>query len=189
MKKEKEINRMFDEEDGIDVNAEGYEPEAEVTLKRITNLLAYREIRAKQAYVSKVTRGDNSRKMRGLLSDIDKDRREKHNLALTSLKGLVEFAKKYNIEPVYTGNILTEQEIEEHKASSYDTRQEMTDAILRILKDLEDCSIIQGYGKGFEKEINRIQHKMYKTKRDYGIKQELLEDNGDVLFDDFDFNR
>jgi len=121
-KKEKEINRMFDEEDGIDVNAEGYEPEAEVTLKRITNLLAYREIRAKQAYVSKVTRGDNSRKMRGLLSDIDKDRRVKHNLALTSLKGLVEFAKKYNIEPVYTGNILTEQEIEEHKASSYDTR-------------------------------------------------------------------
>lgn len=186
IEKEKEINKVFDEEDGIDINASDYEPSAEVTIRRIMNLLAYREVRVKQAYISKMNAGNNSRDIRATLSELDKDRREKHNLALSSLKGLVEFAKKNNLEPIYTGNILSEKEIEEHKPASYDVRQEMTNAFLKILKDLGDYSIRNFNVLEDSKELKYIHNKIYKIQSDYAVKEELIEDTGDILFYDFE---
>lgn len=186
IEKEKEINKAFDEEDGIDINASNYKPSAEVTIRRIMNLLAYREVRVKQAYVSKMNVGNNSRDIRAILAGLDKDRREKHNLALSSLKGLVEFAKKNNLEPIYTGNILSEKEIEEHKPSSYDVRQEMTDAFLKILKDLSDYSIRNFDVRENNKELKYIHNRLYEIEGDYSVKQELIKDDGDILFYDFE---
>lgn len=186
LNKEKELSRIFDEEDGVDINAEDYEPKAEITLMRIMNLLSYREIRTKQAYTSKICKGDNSRSTREMLSKLDKDRRDSHNLALESFKWLMDFAKKYNLEPLYTGPMLSEKEIEAHKPESYDARQEMTDAFLQILKDLGDYSTRNCSDRGLKKDIESIQDRMYKISRDYGVKEELLHDDGDVLFKDFE---
>lgn len=186
IKKEQEISRIYDKEDGIDVDAEEYVPEAEVTIKRIENLLAYRELRTRQAYVAMICRGNNTRTIRERLAKIDKDRREKHNLALTSFKGLIEFAKKYNLEPIYTGNILSEKDIESHNPQTYDVRKEMTDAFLELLKDLGEYSTRQITDKNARKDIEKIQNRIFKNQRDYAIKQELLEDEGDIKFRDFE---
>lgn len=187
--KEKELCRKFDEEDGIDTSLDTYEPNANVTLQRIMNLLSYREVRVKQAYISKLSRGDNSREMRQMLSELDKDRREKHNLALSSLKGLVDFAKRYNMELIYTGPMLSEKEIEEHKPSSFDARQKMTDSFLSILKDLGDYSTRQCTDSSLKKDLEMVKNKIYKIDREYKVKQELMYDEGDILFEDFDNER
>lgn len=187
--KEKEIAMKFDESEGIDIYAEDYEPEASATIRRIMNLLAYRELRTKQAYTSKICQGNNDRATRERLAKFDKDRREKHNLALTSLNGLVDFAEKNNLEPIYTGNRLSEKEIEEHKAESYDTRLEMTDAFLQILIDLGKYSTRECADKSLKKDLESIKDKMYKVSRDYGVTQELSYDDGDILFKDFENDR
>lgn len=178
--KEKELCKIFDEEDGIDVDAEDYKPEASVTIKRIMNLLEYRNIRVKQAYTSMIYSGDNSGTTRAMLADIDKSRREKHNLALTSLIGLVNFAKQYGMEPIYTGPLLSEQEIKEHKGTSQDVRMEMTDAFLKILMDLGEYSIAINN----DSDLRAIQNKIFKVRKDYAIKSDLSYDDGDIKFED-----
>ena len=186
--KEKEIAMKFDESEGIDIYAEDYEPEASVTIMRIMNLLAYRELRTKQAYTSKICRGNKDRATRERLEKFNKDRREKHDLALTSLNGLVDFAEKNNLEPIYTGNRLSEKEIKEHNEELYDVRLEMTDAFLQILIDLGNYSTRECADQSLKKDLESIKDRMYKFSRDYGITQELSYDDGDILFKDFEMS-
>ena len=186
IEKEKELNIMFDKEDGIDVDAEDYKPtENLITIDRLKNLLSYRTLRTRQAYISKISNGDNSRKTREMLVEIDKDRRDKHNLALSSFKGLNEFAKKYGLEPLYKGKMLTEEQIDSHDPSTYDIRKDMTDAFLKILIELGNYSARENF-KG-AKEIETVQDEIYRVERDYGVKGELKEDDGDVVFEDEKF--
>ena len=182
MEKEKDENRMFDEADGIDIYAEDYKPEADAIIRMIENMLKYRELRTEQAFVSKMNSGNNSREIREKLAELDKDRREKHNLALSSLKGLNEFAKRYGLEPIYTGRELTEEQIESHDSATYDTREEMTDAFLKLLIDIEK-SAIEEYGNS-KVEMMKLQKDIDKTKRQYGVKKELEHDDGNIEFND-----
>ena len=184
--KEKEITKQFDKEDGIDVEAEDYEPKATATLMRIKSFLSYRELRTKQAYTSKMSKGNKDRAVMERLAKFDKDRREKHNLALTSLNGLVDFAERFNLEPIYTGKRLSEKEIKEHKADSYDTRLEMTDAFLQILIDLGNYSTRECSDKSLKKDLESIKDQMYKFSKDYGVTKELSYDDGDISFEDFE---
>lgn len=186
IEKEKEINKEFDRKDGIDVDSEDYKPEADATIRRIMNLLDYREIRTEQAYLSKVRMGDNSRSNREIMAKIDKDRRDSHNLALSSFKGLNEFAIKNNMEPLYKGKMLSEEEIKSHDPSTYDIRMQMTDVFLNLLKELGDYTIRDYPNQETKKDIENIQGRIYKFERDYGITQELLNDDGDILFKDTD---
>lgn len=183
---EMEENREWDKEDGIDVTAEDYIPYADVTERRLTNLLNYRNIRTKQAFLSKLNFGNNTRKERAMMSELDKDRREKHNLALTSLRGLVDFAKKHNLEPIYNGPMLSEEEIESHSSSTYDTRMEMTDAFLKILSDLQTYTSEICSDKDVRNILNNISTQIHKSNRDYGVKKELTHDDGDIIFENFD---
>lgn len=187
--KEKEITRQYDKEDGIDVDAEDYEPKAEVTLMRIMSFLSYRELRTKQAYTTKISKGNKDRAVMERLAQFDKDRREKHNLALTSLNELVNFAEKYNLEPIYTGKRLSEDEIKGYKSGPYETRLEMTEAFLQILIDLGNYSTRECSDKALKKDLEEIKDKMYKFSRNYGVKQELSHDDGDILFEDFENDR
>lgn len=182
MEKEKNENRMFDEADGIDIYAEDYKPEADAIIRMIENMLKYRELRTEQAFVSKMNSGNNSREIREKLAELDKDRREKHNLALSSLKGLNEFAKRYGLEPIYTGRELTEEQIESHDSATYDIREEMTDAFLKLLIDIEK-SAIEEYGNS-KVEMMKLQKDIDKTKRQYGVKKELEHDDGNIEFND-----
>ena len=184
IEKEKEENRRYDEEDGIDVNAEDYKPEADAIIMMIENMLKYRELRVEQAYISKMNMGNNSREFREKAVELDKDRREKHNLALTSLKGLNEFAKKYNLEPIYEGRVLTDEQIDSHDKFTYDVREEMTDAFLKMLIELGNFSIEKEVNS--KEEIMKLQRRIDKTERKYGVKRELEHDDGDIEFKDFD---
>ena len=150
-------------------------------------ILAYRELRTEQAYISKIANTSNSRYIREQLADLDKDRREKHNLALTELKGLNRFAKDNGLEPIYKGKELSEEEIERHDNASYDIRMEMTDAFLKILLDLGKYTVKENTKS--KEEIRAIQKDMDKVAREYGVKQELENDDGDILFDDFEKGR
>lgn len=183
---EMEENIEWDKEDGIDVTSEDYTPEADVTERRLINLLNYRNIRTKQAFLAKLNYGRNTRKERAMMSEIDKDRREKHNLALISLRGLVDFAKKHNLEPIYTGPMLSEEEIESHSGSTYDTRMEMTDAFLQILIDLQTYTSEICSNKDVRNVLNNISNQIHKSNRDYGVKKELTHDDGDIIFESFD---
>lgn len=183
IEKEKEINRTFDEEDGIDINADDYEPSADAILQKIMLMLKYRELRTEQAFLANVYKGDRSRETLETLAELDKDRRIRHNLALTALKGLNIFAEKNNLEPIYKGKVLSEEEIENHSPASYDTRMEMTDAFLEILKDLGEYSIEENSSK---KQMMQIITRIDETKRKYGVKEELKHDDGDIKFKDFE---
>lgn len=187
--KEKEITKQFDKEDGIDVESEEYEPKAEVTLMRIMSFLSYRELRTKQAYTAQMSKGNKDRTVMERLAQFDKDRREKHNLALTSLNGLVDFANKYNLEPIYTGKRLSTEEIKDFGSGTYETRLEMTEAFLQILIDLGNYSTRECADKSLKKDLEEIKDKMYNFSRDYGVKQELSHDDGDILFEDFESER
>ena len=184
IEKEKEENRRFDEEDGIDVYAEDYKPEAGAIIMMIENMLKYRELRVEQAYISKMNMGNNSREFREKATELDKDRREKHNLALTSLKGLNEFAKKYNLEPIYEGRVLTDEQIDSHDKFTYDIREEMTDAFLKMLIELGNFSMEKAVNS--KEEIMKLQRRIDKTERKYGVKRELEHDDGDIEFKDVD---
>ena len=80
----------------------------------------------------------------------------------------------------------SEKEIKEHKIESYDARLEMTDAFLQILVDLGNYSTRECADKKMRKDLESIKDKMYKIARDYGIKQELSYDDGDIIFKDFE---
>lgn len=184
IKKEQEINRYYDELEGIAPNEN--EEEDLLTINRISYMLAYRELRTKQAYTSKICRGNNSQEARERLATLDRDRREKHNLALTSFNGLIDFGIKNNLPPIYEGRRLTEKEIETHDPMKYDERREMTDAFLQILKDLGDYSTRTIEDEDGKKKIEKLQARIYKNQRDYGITQDLIEDDGDIGFKDFE---
>lgn len=181
LEKDAEIAREFDIEDGIDVNAPDYEPDL-VTPGRINALLDYRNIRVEQAYLSKVTNGDFSRGTRQMLNDLDHDRRRRHNHALTSLLGLVDFAKRFGLEPIYEGRLLTQKQINSHDTATLDIRKEMTDAFLKILKDIDDCpySLVRN-----SKEMKSIKNNSDKNTSDFKVSKNLEHDDDDISFEDF----
>ena len=184
IKKEKEVNRMFDKADGIDVDAEDYKPDESVIVKKILNILEYRKLRTEQAWYSDMARGDFSRSTRQELYNLNNERRFKHNLALTSFLELNEFAKKYGLEPIYKGEMLTAKEIVDHNPGKLDARQEMTDSFLKLLLDLGDYSIRKCNEPDAKKELMKIQNNIAKIQRDYKVKKELEYDDGDILFDE-----
>ena len=115
---------------------------------------------------------------------VGKERRRKHNSALTAFNGLIDFAKKIGIKPIYEGETLTEEEIESHDNSKYDTRTEMTNAFLKVLNELGEYSAIDCPHKDAKKELMDLQKRMDKVRRTYGIKKELQYDDGDIEFED-----
>lgn len=181
IEKEKELNREFDEKDGIDVAAPDYEPDADATQIRLKHLLGYREIRTLQAYASKLARGDNSRDTRSRLNSMDEDRRRRHNLALTSFKGLIEFGRENGLEPLYEGPVLTDAEIDSHAPMTLDTRKEMTDAFLKILVDIDKTP----YMSINNAELSGIKNDIEKVDREYKVSKPLEHDDDDINFEDF----
>lgn len=183
IEKEKVIQKQFDEDDGIDVNAEDYKPEASVITDYINSFLNYRNIRTEQAYISRANDGNNSREVREMLAKLDEQRRRVHNRALSSMIGINRFAKMNGLEPIYTGRMLTEEEIQSHDPLKNDVREEMTNAMLKLLIDIETYSL--QINEGSKEEILEFQRNMGKFNRDYGVEKPLKTDEGDIIFKDF----
>ena len=185
MNKEIEINKEFDNEDGIDVTSEDYEPSYDSMKLKIESFIKYRDVRTKQFWVSKLYNGMESRKKASLRSELDKERRRRHNMALTSLVGLCKFGEKFGLPKIYNGNLLTTDEIENHESKNYDTRKEMTDFFLKLVDDINEIYIDrEAVSINENKFITGLKQQIYKTDRDYGVEKGLTEDEGDIVFKD-----
>lgn len=172
--------KEVDKENGIDIEASDYIPDISFMTNRLQLLLDYKEIRAEQAWVSKLCQGDNSRSTREYLSSIDSERREKHNRALVSFINLNDFGKKHNLEPLYKGKVLTTKEIESHDPKVYDIRTNMTNAFLKILSDLgKQSPIIQA-----DSDLLDTRKRIDSLKVRYGIVKDLSHDDSTFGFAD-----
>ena len=184
MNKEIEINKEFDEEDGIDTTSEDYEPSYDSMKLKIESFINYRDIRTKQFWVSKLYNGMESRKKASLRVELDEERR-RHNAALTSLVGLCKFGEKFGLPKIYEGSLLTTNEIENHESKNYDKRKEMTDFFLKLVNDVNEVYIDREVVSISEnKFITDLKQQIYKTDRDYGVEKGLTEDEGDIVFKD-----
>lgn len=176
IEKVKEINKSWDEEDGIDTSAPDYEPDADVILDRINAFAEYRTLRTKEAYESKMNNLNNLQSSRYTLIESDRKRRISHTTALSALIGLVDFGKKNNLEPLYEGKLFKD-EIDFHDGN---TIEEMTAGFLRILKDIDSCSI-----EHTSKEIISIKKDLNKVSKEYGVTKNLEHYDDDIEFKDF----
>lgn len=194
MKKEKELTREWDEEDGIDVNAEDYKIDGLATVDRIKNFIGYRNIRVEEAWFNKLHRGDTSRETREKAYDYDAERSRRHSLALNSMIGLNEFGKKYDLPVFYEGELVTGTDIENYK--NIPTRKKETDFFLQFIDKLSRTPAIVmqkyfeqvGIEKGGQEEsfIRELQSNVENIDNKYGVEKNLIEDDGDIKFKDDD---
>ena len=178
----------------IDLEAEDmeYAKEDTAAYKAISNFLEYREIRTKQAWQAQMTRGETSPRIAMQRSELDRKRREVHNHALGGIAILNRLGTIYGVGPVYTGRMLTYEEIETHDSSKYDVRKEMTDWLFGVINEIYDYKIPMQDKEERQKNkfVEDLQSKMVDADDYYSVKEPIREDDGAVTFkDDGEFGR
>ena len=119
------------------------------------------------------------------MAELDKRRRDVHNLALNSVLGMNMLAEKKKWPKIYNGKTVSEDELKNHRSQqSYDAIYEMTDFFLKFLNDIEEQSIENIEKEMTKVEVKKLQDKLYGIKRDYKVKQGLMHDDGDIEFED-----
>lgn len=187
MEKEIEINKNYDEEDGIDVNSSDYCPSYFTTKKRLESFINYKEIRVKQHWHSVISNKLNVDKEKYAITanKFDRERRMYHNAALESVIGFNYFAKKYNLQPIYEGELLTSEEIEKHNSKDHEKRMKMTDFFLELLNDIENFNIELTKDKSIEDNfLLGLKSKVEKIDRDYEVQETLTSDDGVIKVKD-----
>ena len=183
IEKEKEIQRQFDEEDGIDVNSPNYEPDCTMIIAYLNDFAEYKKVRTEEYYKTLAMGKHRSRENAQELSDMSKRRSYYHNHALHALNSMNKFAIRFGLEPIYTDEALTDEDIKTHNNAKYELRKKMTDKFLEIINDIELST--WGIRDGAKKELNKLQLELAKLQRDYGVIKGLTEDDGDIQFKDF----
>lgn len=196
MKKEKELTREWDEEDGIDVNAEDYKIDGLATVDRIKNFIGYRNIRVEEAWFNKLHRGDTSRETREKAYDYDAERSRRHSLALNSMIGLNDFGEKYGLPKFYEGELIRGSDIDNYK--NIDVRKKETDFFLQFIDKLSRTSgvLMEKYMEEMNMDVDKsdvemsfireLQSNVDAVDNKYGVEKNLTEDDGDVKFKDDD---
>ena len=161
------------------------EPEDTSSFTRVKAFLDYRNIRIKQAWYAKISKGETSREYASRRSELDKERRLYHNAALTALLSFDRAAEVLDLPPIYTGKKLTKEQIESHDSGSLDARKEMTDWFFGLVNEIYDYTperedLNKRKEEGF---IESLQGGVYKFDREYGVEEPIREDDGDVIFD------
>lgn len=189
-KKEAELNKEFDREDGIDVNSNEYELNYESTKKRIETFIRYKEIRTKQYWYSMKFKDSSVKSYATGRNELDKQRRFLHNSALQSVLGFDKFAERFNLPKLYEGNLLTAEEIESHDSKAYDKRMEMTDFLFSLLNEIEDLDInmqIEESDKEYTDFMSNLKKQVEKVDRDYGVKSSIKKDESKDEKDNIEF--
>lgn len=196
MKKEKELTRQWDEEDGIDVNAEDYKIDSLVAVSRVKNFIGYRNIRIEEAWFNKLNNGDTSREIREKAYEYDAERSRRHSLALNSMIGMNEFGEKYGLPKFYEGELVEGSDIDNYK--NIDVRKKETDFFLQFIDKLSRTSgmLMEKYMEEMNMDISKseeelnfikeLQHEVNVVDNKYGVEKNLTDDDGDVKFKDDD---
>ena len=114
---------------------------------------------------------------------LDKERRNKHNLALLSFSNMIDLGRKNNLPELYEGEVLTRNEIFSHADPYGMTRQRMTDAMFAMLNAIE-----RGVIKDEMELLTQVQGTMEKSNDQFHIQRPMLHDestrlDGGVVFD------
>lgn len=181
MEKETEIVKRYDEEDGIDINAEDYKPDSEMT-KRLISMENYRIARTIQASVQKMIRDGLIHKDPVYVNQLDRDQRSAHNNALMSLIGMCEFAERQGLPPIYTGKLVDKHDILGMGAGNLDARREMTNFFLGLLNELSDYNIRSIENEHTRQQLSGIQTSMMKTNSRYNVKHQLSGYDDEIEF-------
>lgn len=172
-------------------------------LNDLNRILKYRNLRSEQAYYALLAKeydtnimsknkivknaGEMDRSYWGyLIETLDKQRRDRHNEALTSFNNFLETGYKYGLDYIYIGPTLTDKEITGYLYS--ERRAYITDAMFKLLAVLEDAAIEKTAPSYTTESLHSVQKDMNRFNRDYNIKQSLLsdeskEENGGIEFD------
>lgn len=152
---------------------------------RVLSFIDYRDIRTEQYWFSKLTAGNNERQVLEKRNELDRQRREKHNTALIVLIGMQKFGKRLNLNSLYEGNMLTEDEVLEHDETKLDERELMTNFFLKIVTEIENSRTEKTIEQETDgKFLNELKKQVETSNRNFGVKDGLNKDNGDILFYD-----
>lgn len=185
IEREAEETKRFDEEEGVDISAPGYKPESLIVtcLKHFEN---YRAVRTEEAYtaISLKTSDMSSRRKAEILNGLDHKRRDAHNLALSGVNILNRLMERYGLQKLYTGPTMDGKEIDDH--TNLDARKAYTDFFFDVINSVEDVSISQiaERSKLSADRLGEVKRDIDKTERDWGVKESLKEDDGDIVFDE-----
>lgn len=153
IKKEKELQKKWDKEDGIDITAADYKPEASVIMYCLKSFVNYRNAIIKFHY-SEVC----ANRAVEIKHELDFNRRNCHNSALSSLNVLNRFFLQNGFNPLYTGEPLSEAEIDAH--NRLDVIEDMSNVILKLVSDLDNYNgeFTSNSKKELTTIINSIHH-------------------------------
>lgn len=189
VKKEIELTKKWDKEDGIDIEADDYKISSLLCVDRIKSFIAYRNIRVEEAWFLKLNRGDHSREKSEKAAEYDSKRSRRHSLALNSLLGLNMFGEKYGLEKFYDGEVLNAEEIESYK--NIRIRRQETDFFLQFIDSLSRVPSIKmkeyineaGLDENISNTfIRELQSGVESVERKYGVEKNLLTDDGEIKF-------
>lgn len=184
IEREAEETKKLDEKDGEDILAPSYKPES-LIVTCLKHFESYRAVRTEEAYtaISLSTADVSSRRKAEILNELDHRRRSTHNLALSSVNILNRLMERYGVSKLYTGKTMDEKEIENH--TNLDAREDYTNFFLDVINSIEDISIskITERSKLAADRINDVKRDIYKTERDWGVRESLKKDNGDIIFE------
>lgn len=186
-KKEAEMNKEYDREDGVDVDSNEYELNYDTTKKRIETFIRYKEIRTMQHWYSVVFKDSDVKNYAVGRNELDKKRRFLHNSALQSVLGFDKFSERFKLPKLYEGKLLTPEQIESHDNKVYDIRMEMTDFIFDVLKEIEDIRLSRDFDDKdieYKSFISDLQNQIEKVDRDYGVTKGLDKDEGNIELKD-----
>lgn len=183
IEKENEIIIEFDKEDGIDVEAEDYVPDSMMT-NRLSAMEDYRIAKTLLANVKKMINDGICHENIDMVSSLDRDQRQKHNRALTSLMGMNEFANKHGLPELYTGKLVDKNDIRDLGSGDLEARKEMTNFFLGLLTQISKYNIRELKNEHLKKQIRDVQRKMDSTNSKYKVKKELTSYDGEIEFYD-----
>lgn len=183
IEKENEIITEFDKEDGIDVEAEDYVPDS-MMMNRLSAMEDYRIAKTLLASVKKMMTDGLCGKNPEMVNSLDRDQRQKHNRALTSLMSMNEFAEKQGLPQLYTGKLVDKHDIRDLGTGNLEARIEMTNFFLGLLTQLSKYNVRELKNEYLKKQLKDVQRKMDATNSKYKVKKELSSYDSEIEFYD-----
>ncbi len=172
-------------------------------LEDILNIMKYRNLRTEQSYYARlayeydhVPISQQCKEVRnaGLLARgfwntksqrLDQERRNIHNKALISFNSIMRVGEQNNLESLFNGKKLTNEEIVRYERA--ERREELTDTMFEMLYTIEN-SVISQEGTKANEYIGEIKSGMRTFNKSYNVaksmtKDESREKDGGIEFD------
>lgn len=194
IKKDKEIMKENYRAMGASDEVEDCKLPVSANIERVKNFIAYRNVRVEESWFQKLHNGDNSRRVKEELCELDAKRSRRHADALVSVQQLNEFSQIHDLPLFYEGELVTGSDIENYV--NIDTRKKETDFFLQFIDELSRTPsiVMDRYFKetGIDKEsempdfIKELQGNVEEVDLEYGVEKNLTEDDGDIVFKDED---